>query len=338
MRPRIFVTQPVAKSAITRLRKIATVSVHPDASRIIPRKALIAGTQRCDILFSLLHDRIDRDVMASNGSLRAIASQSITPDNIDVAEATRRGIAVTVVPPIVAEATADINFGLMLMVARRMVEGERLVHKRQFPGSQSSYLAGAAVYGKTIGLIGGGGRIGRAVARRARGFDMRVLYWGPRRKPADLERQYQMTYVPLDRLLAESDFVSIHSPLTPETRHQIGRRELALMKPTAFLINTARGPIVDEGALANALKQGKIAGAGLDVFEHEPKVTPALLEMKNLVATPHLGSAVVEVREQMANIVVDNIVAFVVGKVPPNCINPQVLEDADAPDFNRRHR
>jgi glyoxylate reductase len=338
MRPRIFVTQPVARSAVARLRKIASVTVNPDASRIIPRKALIAGAQRCDILFSLLHDRIDRDVMAANGRLRAIASQAITPDNIDVAEATRRGIAVTVVPPIVAEATADINFGLMLMVARRMVEGERLVHKGQFPGSQSSYLAGAAVYGKTIGLIGGGGRIGRAVARRARGFDMRVLYWSPRRKSVDLEREYQMTYAPLDQLLAESDFVSIHSPLTPETRHQIGRRELALMKPTAFLINTARGPVVDEAALASALKKGKIAGAGLDVFEHEPEVTPALLEMKNVVVTPHLGSAVVEVREQMANIVVDNIVAFVAGKVPPGCINPQVLGDRDAPDLDRRHR
>ena len=219
-----------------------------------------------------------------------------------------------------------------------MAEGERLVHKRRFPGSQSNYLAGAAVYGKTIGLIGGGGRIGRAVARRARGFDMRVLYWSPRRKPAELEREYQMTYVPLDQLLAESDFVSIHSPLTPQTRHQVGRRELALMKPTAFLINTARGAIVDEVALASVLKKGKIAGAGLDVFEHEPKVTPALLEMKNVVVTPHLGSAVFELREQMANIVVDNILAFVAGKVPPNCINPQVLEKRDAPDLDRRHR
>jgi glyoxylate reductase len=325
MRPRIFVTQPVAKSAIARLRKVARVTINPDASRILSKKALIAGVRRCDILFSLLHDRVDRDVMAANSHLRAIASQSITPDNIDVAEATRRGIPITVVPPIVAEATADVNFGLMLMVARRMVEGERLVHQGRFPGSQSGHLAGSAVYGKTIGLIGGGGRIGRAVARRARGFDMRVLYWSPRRKPESLERELDITYVPLDALLAQSDFVSIHSPFKPETRHQIGKRELARMKATAFLINTARGAIVDEAALTRALAQGKIAGAGLDVFEHEPKVAPALLAMKNVVTTPHLGSAVVEVREQMANIVVDNVLALIAGKTPPNCVNPQVL-------------
>ena len=369
-RPRIFVTQPVAKSAIDRLRKVASVKVNPDSSRIIGKKALIAAVRSCDILFSLLHDKIDRDVIAAlatpylirgsgqrghsivyahsasedareranesrhepgssarvaNSKLRAIASQSITPDNIDVAEATKRRIPVTVVPPIVAEATADVYFGLMLRVARRMGEGERLVHKGRFPGSQSSHLAGAAVYGRTIGLIGGGGRIGVAVARRARGFGMRVLYWAPRRKPETLERESQMTYVSLDQLLRESDFVSLHSPLTGETHHQIGKRELALMKPTAFIVNTARGAIIDEAALTRALQKRQIAGAGLDVFEHEPKVTPALLKMSNVVATPHLGSAVVEVREQMANIVVDNILALLEGKTPPNCVNPDVL-------------
>jgi glyoxylate reductase len=325
-RPRIFVTQPVAKSAIARLRKVATVKINPESSRIIPKKALVAAVRKSDILFSLLHDRIDRDVIAANPALRAIASQSITPDNIDVAEATRRKIPVTVVPAIVAEATADINFGLMLMVARRMVEGDRMVHKGRFPGSQSNHLVGAAVYGKTIGLVGGGGRIGTAVARRARGFGMRVLYWTPRRKPESLEREMAMIHVPLDQLLKEADFVSLHSPLRPETRHQIGAREVALMKPTAFLINTARGAIVDEAALARALKKRQIAGAGLDVFEHEPDVTPGLLAMPNVVTTPHLGSAVMEVREQMANIVVDNILALLDGKTPPNCVNPEVLQ------------
>ena len=325
-RPRIFVTQPVATSAIARLRKVATVKINPESSRIISKRALVAAVRNSDILFSLLHDRIDRDVIAANPALRAIASQSITPDNIDVAEATRRKIPVTVVPAIVAEATADINFGLMLMVARRMVEGDRMVHKGRFPGSQSNHLVGAAVYGKTIGLVGGGGRIGTAVARRARGFGMRVLYWTPRRKPESLERETAMIYVPLDQLLKEADFVSLHSPLRAETRHQIGAREFALMKPTAFLINTARGAIVDEAALARALKKRQIAGAGLDVFEHEPDVTPGLLAMPNVVTTPHLGSAVMEVREQMANIVVDNILALLDGKTPPNCVNPEVLQ------------
>lgn len=323
-KPRIFVTQPIAQSALDRLKTIASVSINRDASRIIGKKALIAAAKKCDILFTKLHDKVDREVIAANPKLRAIASQSITPDNTDVVEATKRGIVVTVVPPIVAEATADINFGLMLMVARNMAEGDRMVHRGQFPGSQSDFLAGSPLYGKTIGLIGGGGRIGQATARRARGFGMRVLYWGPRRKEQP-ERDIPMEYVEFDKLLAESDFVSIHSPLRPETRHQIGARELKLMKPTAFLVNTARGAIVDEAALVRALKKKQIAGAGLDVFEHEPKVSPVLLKMRNVVATPHLGSAVTEVRERMANIVVDNISALLEGKRPPNIFNPQVL-------------
>ena len=323
-RPRIFVTQPIAKSAADRLKAVGALKINPDSARIISKPALIAAARKCDILFTKLHDKVDRDVVAANPKLRAIASQSITPDNTDVGEATKRGIPVTVVPPIVAEATADINFGLMLMVARRMVEGDKLVRRRKFPGSQSNHLLGAAVYGKTIGLVGGGGRIGQATARRARGFGMRVLYWGPRRKP-EAERDIPMEYREFDDLLRESDYVSVHSPMRPETRHQIGARELALMKPTAFLINTARGPIVDEAALVRALRKRQIAGAGLDVFENEPKVSPALLKMPNVVATPHLDSAVDEVREQMENIVVDNIMAVLEGRMPPNCVNPQVL-------------
>jgi glyoxylate reductase len=325
MRPRIFVTQPIADSALKRLRKVATVKVHPDASRIIDKRTLMAAVRQCDILFSRLHDKVDRDVLAANPKLRAVNSMTITPDNVDVAAATALGIPVTVVPPMVVEATADIAFALMLAVARRLVEGDRLVRKGTFPGAQSNYLGGAWVHGKTLGLVGGGGRIGKAVARRARGFSMRVLYWGPRRKPEAEEREAGITYVPLDQLLAESDFVSLHSPMRAETRHQIGARELRLMKKTAYLINTARGPVVDEAALARALAKRQIAGAGLDVFEHEPKVERALLKMPNVVLTPHLGSAVLELREKMAHIVVDNVYAILEGQVPPNCINPHVF-------------
>jgi glyoxylate reductase len=324
MRPRIFVTQPVAESALARLREVADVKVNPNASRIIPKEMLISAVRKHDLLFSLLHDTVDSSVIAANPKLRAIASMSITPDRIDLAAATAHHIPVTVVPPIVAEATADINFGLMLAVARHILEGDRLVRKGRFPGAQSNFLAGAAVYGKTIGLIGGGGRIGTAVARRAHGFGMRILYWAPRRKPESFEREFHMTYVALDQLLAQSDFVSIHSPLTPQTYHQIGARELALMKPTAYLINTARGAIVDETALVKALATGGIAGAGLDVFEHEPNVPKELVQMRNVVLTPHLGSGVLEVREAMANIVADNILAILDGKPPPNCVNPEV--------------
>jgi len=325
MRPRIFVTQPVAKSAIDRLRKIASVKINPDDSRIIAKPALIAATKACDILFCLLHDRIDRAVVEANPSLRMIAAQSISPSNIDVQAATARRIPVTVVPPVTTEATADMTFGLMLAVARRMIEGDRMVRAGKFPGAQSRHLLGSYVYGKTVGLVGGGGLIGKAVARRAHGFGMRALYWTPRRKGEHEEHLAGLTYAPLDQLLAESDFVSLHSPLTPQTRHQIGARELRLMKKTAFVINTARGPIIDEAALLRALKAKRIAGAGLDVFEHEPKVDAALRRLPNVVLAPHLGSAVVETREEMANIVVDNILAFLDGKVPPNCVNPEVL-------------
>ncbi|MCC6778269.1 MAG: D-glycerate dehydrogenase [Hyphomicrobiales bacterium] len=324
-RPRIFITQPVAQSAVARLRAVATVKVNPDASRIIAKQALIAAVRKCDILFCLLHDRIDRGVIAANPNLRAIAAQSISPSNIDVAEATARSIPVTVVPPVTTEATADLTFGLMLAVARRMVEGDRMVRAGTFPGAQSSHLLGASVWGKTLGLIGGGGLIGKAVARRAQGFSMRVLYWTPRRKPVEEERAAGLSYAPLDQLLAESDFVSLHSPLTTATRHQIGARELGLMKKTAFLINTARGPIVDEAALVRALAARKLAGAGLDVFEREPKVDAALRRMPNVVLEPHLGSAVIETREEMAGIVVDNILALLEGRAPPNCVNPEVL-------------
>ncbi len=324
-RPKIFVSQPVAKSAIDRLRKVASVTVNPDASRIIAKRALIAAVRKCDILFCLLHDRIDRDVIAANPRLRLVAAQSISPSNIDVAAATARGLPVTVVLPVTTEATADLTFGLMLAVARRMMEGDRLVRAGRFPGGQSCHLLGSFVWGKTIGLIGGGGLIGRAVARRAHGFSMRVLYWTPRRKPESLEREAGLTFAPFDQLLAESDFVSVHSPLKSETRHQIGARELKLMKRTAFLINTARGPIVEEAALVRALRARWIAGAGLDVFEHEPKVDAALRKLPNTVLVPHLGSATLEVREAMANIVVDNILAFLDGKTPPNCVNPEVL-------------
>ena len=325
-KPRIFVTQPVADSAMKRMRAFATVKVFSDDSRIIPHRGLIAAVKKAEILFCLLHDKIDRAVVAANPRLGLIAAQSITPSNIDVAAATKFGIPVTVTAPVTTEATADLAFGLMLAVARRMMEGDRLVRAGKFPGGQSRHLMGVIVHGKTLGLVGGGGLIGKAVAQRARGFSMRVLYWTPRRKPEGEEREAGLTFAPLDDLLRQSDFVSLHSPLTKETRHQIGVRELGLMKKTAFIINTARGAIIDEAALVRALKRKKIAGVALDVFEHEPKVSAEFMRMKNVVLAPHLGSATPEVRELMANIVVDNIEALIAGRVPPNCVNPQVLK------------
>jgi glyoxylate reductase len=323
-RPRIFITQPVAQSAIARLQDVAEVDFNPVSVHIPSKDEMLAAVRQHDILFCLLQDRVDAEVIAANPGLRMIASMKITPSDIDVAAASARRIPVTVIPPVVTEATADIHFALLLAVARRLAEGDRLVRSGVFPGSQSTHLEGAGVWGKTIGLIGGGGRIGRAVARRALGFSMRILYWTPRRKPEAEERAAGISYVPFDQLLAESDFVSMHAPLTPETRHLMGAREFALMKPTAFFVNTARGAVVDEAALARALAERRIAGAGLDVFEHEPHVEPALLAMQNVVLTPHLGSAVRELRESMAHIVVNNILALLEGKQPPNCWNPEI--------------
>ncbi len=325
MKPRVFVTQPIAESALKRLRALGGVKVYPDDSRIMPHAMLITAVAKADILFCLLHDRIDRAVIAANSKLRHIATQSISPTSIDVAEATARGIPVTVVPPITTEATADLTLGLMLAVARRMVEGDKLVRTGKFPGGQSRHLLGASLHGKTLGLIGGGGLIGKAVARRAHGFAMRVLYWTPRRKPESEERAAGLTYAAFEEVLRQSDFVSLHSPLNAQTRHQIGAREFGLMKKTAFIVNTARGAVIDEAALVRALKARKIAGAGLDVFEFEPKVHAELKRMTNVVLEPHLGSATAEVREAMANIVVDNIEALLDGRRPPNCVNREVL-------------
>jgi glyoxylate reductase len=326
MRPRIFITQPVAESAVQRLRAVADVEMNPDTLHVATKGELLERAPQLDILFCLLHDKVDREVIAAGKRLRAIASMKITPSDIDVAEATARRIPVTVIAPIVTEATADIHFALLLAVARRVVEGDRLVRAGIFPGAQSAHLLGAWVHGRTIGLIGGGGRIGRAVAKRAQGFSMRTLYWTPRRKPESEERAAGLEYVPYDRLLAESDFVSVHAPLNAETVHLVGERELRLMKPTAFLVNTARGPVVDEKALVRALKEKRIAGAGLDVFENEPKVEPDLLAMQNVVLTPHLGSAVRELRESMANVVADNILAVLEGRQPPNCWNAEIYK------------
>lgn len=323
-RPRVFITQPVARSAIERLRIVAEVDWNPDPLHIATRDELLAAVRSHDILFCMLHDRIDRDVIAVNPELRVIASTTITPADIDVAEATARRIPVTTIPAaLLNDATADLTWALLLAVGRRVTEADRLARAGTVPGSQSCYLEAGGVSGRTLGLIGMGG-VGREVARRARGFLMRVVYYDPRRLSAEDERGLGIAFVPFDELLAQSDFISIHANLSPQTRHLVGERELGLMKRTAFLINTARGAIVDEAALCRALAARRIAGAGLDVFEREPGISPALLGLPNTVVTPHIGSAVGELREVMANVAVDNILAVLEGRPPPNCWNREI--------------
>lgn len=327
MRPRIFITQPVHPSAIERLQKIAEVEWNRDPLHILNKTELLEAVQRCDILFCLLQDRIDADVMNANPTLRAIASMTITPADIDTAAASARKIPVTVIPAaLLNDATADLAWALLLAVARRVPEGDRLMRSGVFPGSQSPYMEGGGVSRKTIGIVGMGG-VGRAAAERARGFSMRVLYHDPQRLAPAEEAALGLTWVSLDVLLAEADFVSLHARLTRETRHLIGERELKSMKRTAYLINSARGPLIDEAALVRALRARWIAGAGLDVFEHEPRPHEALLAMQNVVLTPHIGSAVGELRAAMANVVVDNIDAMLEGRRPPNCWNAEIYQD-----------
>jgi glyoxylate reductase len=324
-RPRIFVTQPIAESALERLRAVAEVEINPDSSRALPKDKLIEGVKRADILLCLLHDTVDRDVLTANPNLKAVSSMNITQDHIDLEAATELGIPVTNIPAIVTDATADIAFGLLLAVARNIPLGDKLFRQGVYPGSQSNHLAGYAASGKTLGLVGFG-RIGQAVARRGLGFGMKIIYSDPRRLPEAEEKKLGAEYRGFDALLREADFVSLHPQLTPETRHLMSDAQFALMKKTAFIVNTSRGPVIEEAALVRALKAKQIAGAGLDVYEFEPQVSPDLVAMPNVVLTPHLGSGVLELREGMANVVADNCIALIEGRPPVSCLNPQVLK------------
>jgi glyoxylate reductase len=323
VKPLIFVTQPIAAGALDRLRAAGQVTLNPDALHILTRAELLAGVREAEYLVCLLHDRVDAEVIGAAQHLRMIASMAIIPASVDVAAATARGIPVTTIPPLVTEATADLHFALLLAVARRVVEGDRALRQGIFPGGQSAHFVGGDVHGQTLGIVGLG-RIGEAVARRARGFGMRILYTKRRRLEPAAEAALGATYASLDDLLRESDFVSVHAALMPETVHLIGARELALMRPSAYLVNTARGPIVDEKALVDALRSRTIAGAALDVFEQEPHVEPGLIELPAVVLTPHLGSAARGTRARIADIVVDNVIAVIEGRRPPNVYNPDV--------------
>jgi glyoxylate reductase len=323
MAHRIFITQPIPEKALARLREHGSVELNADSAHILTKPELMAAIERNDYLFCLLHDTVDAAVIGANPNLKLIASMAITPAGVDVKTATARRIPVTTVAPIVTEATADLHWALLLAVARRVVEGDRALRAGVFPGSQSLHFLGGEVNGRTLGIVGLGA-IGEAVARRARGFSMRILYTKRRRLDEAREAALGVEYRSLDDLLSESDFVSINAALSPETVHLIGERELRRMRPAAYLVNTARGPIVDEKALVKALEEKRIAGAALDVYEREPMVEPGLINLPNVVLTPHLGSAARETRERAAAIVVENIIAVIEGRRPPNIFNPEI--------------
>ena len=273
-----------------------------------------------DAIIPVVAARISEEVLAASASLRVVASCAVGVDNIAVAAATRRGIRVTNTPGVLTEATADLTIAALLAVVRRVVEGDALVRSGRFRGFGPTLLLGVDLCGKTLGLIGLG-QIGLAVARRASGFGLRVIFCDPARPDRVDLGSLQAERVGLEDLLRQSDFVSLHTPLTPETRHLLDADRLALLRPGAYLVNTSRGPVVDEAALCQRLQQGKLGGAALDVYEAEPRLQPGLVGLTNVVLLPHIGSATVETRRRMAQMAAANADAVLQGRPPPNPVN-----------------
>jgi glyoxylate reductase len=315
MAGRVVVTRRIPEPALELLAAAADVWVSPH-DRPLAVDELHAAVAGADAVVAMLHDRVDGALLDAAGpALRAVAVVAVGYDNVDVAACARRGVVLTNTPGVLTDATADVALALILMATRRLGEGERLVRAQGTWSWSMSFLLGAGLQGATLGVVGLG-QIGTATARRARAFGMRIAYTGRRRAAPALEAELDAEYLGLDQLLAAADVVSLHVPLSEATRHLIDARRLALMKPTAYLVNTARGPVVDEAALARALRDGKIAGAGLDVFEREPHVAPALLGLENVVLLPHVGSATVETRTAMAVLAARNAIAVLAGDPP----------------------
>ena len=311
MKPSILLTGRIPSSVVARLESIGDLEqFRRDGIDVMPHGELVARVAGKQALVSMITDAVSRDVIEAGGDLKVIANAAVGYNNIDVAAARERGIVVTNTPGVLTDATADLTWALILGITRRIGEGERLVRRNGWKGWTFDFMLGSEIRGKQLGIVGYGG-IGRAVAARGRAFGMRVAYTSrtPKNEP-DAEA------MPFDRLLATSDIVSLHCPLTPETRHLIDQPALARMKRSAYLINTSRGPVVDEKALAWALRTHLIAGAGLDVFEEEPKVEPELLTLENVMLVPHLGSGTVETRTAMADLAARNVAAVLSGQRP----------------------
>jgi glyoxylate reductase len=320
-RPKILVTHRLFEGPRAKLAEHFEVEYWSDSDRP-PRTEVLRRVADKDGLICLLTEKIDDELLAAAPRLRSIANIAVGYDNIDVDACTRRNVAVSNTPGVLDETTADFAWTLLMAIARRLIEGDALARSGEWRGWNLDQLCGADVWGKTLGLLGFG-RIGRAVARRASGFGMRIIYNDAVRAPREIEVQLNAEYGERDDVLKEADFLSVHVPLLPDTRGLIGPPELAMMKPTAFLINTSRGPVVQEAALISALEQRQIAGAALDVFEREPQIGHGLLR-PNVVLAPHLASASLETRTHMATMAADNTIAFFEGRRPPNILNPSV--------------
>jgi glyoxylate reductase len=313
-KPYVYMTRQLPDEITAILKEVANVEVWEGVDPV-PREILLEQAEQADALLTMLTDRIDAELLSRAERLRIVANMAVGYDNIDIPAARARGIVVTNTPEVLTEATADLAFALMMATARRLVEANRFLHAGEWKSWSPFLLAGQSVYGATLGIIGMG-RIGEAVAKRARGFDMTVLYHNRRRR-VEAEQATGARFCRLDELLQQSDYVILLTPLTPETHLMMGEREFSLMKRTAVFINVSRGGTVDESALYRALAENRIWAAGLDVFQQEPvPVEHPLLSLPNVVALPHIGSATYEARTQMARLAAENIAAVLSGREP----------------------
>jgi glyoxylate reductase len=323
-RPKVIVTRAVAEEGIDLLREKCEVAVNPE-DRAMTRAELLAAVADADGVLGLVTDRVDAEFFDAAPRLKGFANCAVGFDNIDVPEATRRGIPVSNTPDVLSNATAELAWALLFAVARRVVESDRVMRSGKWPGWGPRQFLGADVTGATLG-IAGAGRIGTAMALMSRGFGMKVLYTtGSGRANHVLDEELGARHVCVNDLLRESDYISVHCPLTEQTRHLFDDKAFGMMRPGAILINTSRGPVVDEAALVRALRAGSIAGAGLDVFENEPRMAEGLAELDNVVVLPHVGSATVSTRAAMATLAARNLLAMLEGGTPPTCLNPEVL-------------
>jgi glyoxylate reductase len=322
-KPKVFATHGLFDVARQILQKSCDVQYWTKPGRP-PREEVLQQVKEKEGLICLLTEKVDEDLLREAPNLRIAANVAVGFDNIDVAACSKRGVAATNTPGVLDETTADFAWTLLMAVARRLSEAEALARSGNWKNWDLDQLVGTDVWGKTLGIVGFG-RIGRAVARRASGFQMKVIYTDAVRPAEEVEKELKVEFREMNALLAESDFISVHVPLLPETRGLVDLPKFHRMKPTAFLINTSRGPVVDEAALVAALESGKIAGAGLDVYENEPFIHPGL-KRANVVLAPHIASASLETRTKMACIAAENVVALFTGQRPPNVLNPEVLK------------
>lgn len=323
MKPKVLVTRRIPDEGMKILEGKFELDINEE-DRVLTKEELIKKIKGKDAMLCLLTDTIDKDVIAANPKLKVISNYAVGFNNVDVATATKHKIPVTNTPGVLTETTADLAFTLLMTIARRVVEADKFARAGKFHGWAPMMFLGQDIYGKTLGIIGSG-RIGVAVAKRAaKGFGMKVLY-NDIVKNEELEKELSAKFVDKETLLKESDFVSVHVPLNEETKHLISEKELNLMKPTACLINTSRGPVVDEAALAKVLKEKKIFGAALDVYEEEPRIHPGLIGLDNVVIVPHIASASVETRGKMAEMAAKNLILVFEGKKPLSIVNEEVL-------------